>query len=162
MIRPAQPLDDESIARIYNHYILNSTATFEERTVSSQDMAERIRAVQADSLPWLVAESSGTLVGYACASKWKTRSAYRYSVESTVYVEPASCGVGIGSRLYDALLSELRQGQVHVVIGGIALPNEASIRLHEKLGFRKVAHFEEVGFKFGQWVDVGYWQLILS
>lgn len=161
MIRPAQPLDAESIARIYNDYILHSIATFEERTVSPQDMAERIRTVQADSLPWLVAESSGTLVGYAYASMWKTRSAYRYSVESTVYIEPASRGVGIGSRLYDALLSELRQGQVHVVIGGIALPNEASIRLHEKLGFRKVAHFEEVGFKFGQWVDVGYWQLLL-
>ena len=161
MIRPALPSDAEAIARIYNDYILTAIATFEEQAVAPQDMAERIQKIYAASLPWLVAESSGAVVGYACASLWKTRSAYRYSVESTVYIESAARGVGFGSHLYEALLKDLRQRQVHAVIGGIALPNEASIRLHEKFGFRQVAHFKEVGFKFGQWVDVGYWQLML-
>jgi len=92
---------------------------------------------------------------------WKDRSAYRYSVESTVYVDPAALGVGYGSQLYESLLANLRQQKFHVVMGGIALPNQASIRFHEKFGFQKIAHFKEVGYKFGQWIDVGYWQLIL-
>ena len=161
MIRPALPADAEAITRIYNYYILNTVITFEEQVVPPQAMAKRIDEVYADSLPWLVAESSGTIAGYAYTSRWKDRSAYRYAVESTVYLDPAALGVGFGSRLYETLLAGLRQQKVHVVIGGIALPNEASSRLHEKFGFRKVAHFKEVGYKFGQWVDVGYWQLTL-
>jgi phosphinothricin acetyltransferase len=78
-----------------------------------------------------------------------------------VYLHPASVGKGIGSRLYDALLTELRGRQIHTVIGGIALPNKASVALHERFGFEKIAHFKEVGRKFGEWIDVGYWQLIL-
>lgn len=161
MIRPALLADTEAIARIYNHYIFNTVITFEEQVVTPQAMARRIDDVYAVSLPWLVAESSGTIAGYAYASRWKDRSAYRYAVESTVYLDPAALGVGFGSQLYEALLADLRQQKLHTVIGGIALPNEASTRLHEKFGFRKVAHFKEVGYKFGQWVDVGYWQLIL-
>jgi len=161
MIRPALPADAEAITRIYNYYILNTVITFEEQTMTPQAIVERMREVTAASLPWLVAESSGRIAGYAYASKWKDRSAYRFSVESTIYLDPTAVGVGFGSRLYEALLADLRQQELHVVIGGIALPNEASIRLHEKFGFRKVAHFEEVGYKFGQWIDVGYWQLFL-
>lgn len=159
MIRPALPADVEAIARIYNYYILNTVITFEEQVVAPQIIAQRIDEVGAAALPWLVSESSGAVVGYAYASQWKDRSAYHYSVESTVYLDPAALGVGLGSQLYDALLDDLRRQKVHVVIGGIALPNPASIRLHEKFGFQKVAHFKEVGFKFDRWVDVGYWQL---
>lgn len=161
MIRSAKMVDAEAIARIYNYYILNSVITFEEQVVTPQTIAERIRETTSDSLPWLVAESSGRIVGYAYASMWKDRSAYRYSVESTVYVEHALLGARYGSQLYESLLANLRQQKFHVVIGGIALPNPDSIRLHEKFGFRKIAHFEEVGYKFGQWIDVGYWQLML-
>ena len=159
MIRPAQSADAEAIARIYNYYVLNTVISFEEQVVTIQAMVERIREVGSLPLPWLVAELPGGVVGYAYASRWKDRSAYRYSVESAVYIDPAVLGVGYGSLLYDALLTELRQQKIRAVIGGIALPNEASIRLHEKFEFRKVAHFKEVGFKFGQWVDVAYWQL---
>jgi len=162
MIRPALPADAEAIARIYNYYILNTVVTFEEQIVTAQAMVDRLEEVGSDSLPWLVAEAPGSVIGYAYASRWKERSAYRYSVESTIYLDPAAYRAGFGSQLYAALLEVLRWQNVHVVIGGVALPNEASIRLHEKFGFRKVAHFEEVGFKFGRWVDVGYWQLILS
>ena len=161
MIRPVLPADAEAIAQIYNYYILNTVITFEEQVVTPQAIAGRIDDVYASSLPWLVVESSGTLVAYAYASPWKERYGYRYSVESTVYLDPTALGVGFGSQLYKALLAGLRQQQLHTVIGGIALPNEASIRLHEKFSFRKVAHFKEVGYKFGTWIDVGYWQLIL-
>ena len=161
MIRSALPADSEAIARIYNYYVLNTMSTFEEQAVTPQVIAERVNETFAASLPWLVAESSSRIVGYAYASMWKDRAAYRYSVESTVYVDPAAMGVGFGSDLYASLLDDLRQQKVHVVIGGIALPNEASVRLHEKFGFRKVAHLEEVGYKFGKWVDVGYWQSTL-
>jgi len=159
MIRPALPADAQDIARIYNYYILNSVISFEEQVVTAQAMVERLNEVGAASLPWIVVERSGSVVGFAYASRWKDRSAYHYSVESTIYLESAVLGAGYGTQLYQSLLTELRRKEVHTVIGGVALPNPASIRLHEKLGFRKVAHFKEVGLKFGRWVDVGYWQL---
>ena len=158
MIRPATASDSAAIARIYNHFILDTTVTFEEQAVSAQQMAERIEEVASASLPWLVAEQAGKVVGYAYATKWKGRCAYRFSVESTVYLAPGFAGMGVGSKLYDALFAALRERGTHVVIGGIALPNPASIALHEKFGMNKAAHFREVGFKFGKWIDVGYWQ----
>jgi phosphinothricin acetyltransferase len=134
--------------------------TFEEAPVSSADFVGRILEVQSASLPWLVAEHDGSVVGYAYASKWKGRAAYRFSVELTIYLDPAHGGAGIGSALYKAIFTILEDHGVHAIIGGIALPNDASVALHEKFGFRKVAHFREVGFKFGRWIDVGYWERI--
>lgn len=162
MIRQATTSDAEAIAGIYNHYILETIVTFEEQPVSLSAMAERIDEVTAASLPWIVAEQDGAIVGYAYASRWKGRCAYRFSVETTVYVSTAGSGKGIGTRLYETLLQQLKDSGLHVAIAGIALPNPASIALHEKFGFRKVAQFEEVGFKFGKWIDVGYWQLTLA
>ncbi len=161
MVRDAEPRDAEPVRRIYNHYVANTTITFEEEPVSTAQMQARIAEVHAHGLPWIVYADSGAVVGYAYATKWKTRSAYRHSVESTVYVGKDHVGRGIGSALYAKMLSRLRQTSVHAVVGGIALPNEASIRLHESLGFRKIAHFEQIGFKLGRWIDVGYWQIIL-
>jgi L-amino acid N-acyltransferase YncA len=161
MIRPATASDAESVVRIYNHYVATTTITFEEQPVSSAHMAERMDEVMSAKLPWLVAEESGEVVGYAYASKWKTRVAYRFSVESSVYLSTSAAGRGWGTRLYAALFDELKERGVHAVIGGVALPNPASVALHEKLGMHKVAHFEEVGFKFGKWIDVGYWQKVL-
>ena len=161
MIRNAQPNDAAPIAEIYNHYVLNTTITFEEQPVTAPQMAERMAEVQAAGLPWLVAEREGQVLGYAYACKWKARSAYRHSVECSVYLDRQAVGGGVGSSLYEALFAELKSRGLHVVIGGIALPNEGSIALHEKFGLRKVAQFEEVGFKFGRGVDVGYWQKTL-
>lgn len=158
MIRPATKDDAESIVGIYNHYVQNTVITFEEEAVSAQEMSGRIAEVATASLPWLVAEQDGQVAGYAYATKWKGRCAYRFSVECTVYLAPGFVGAGLGTSLYTALFSELRKRQFHVVIGGIALPNPASIGLHEKFGMAQVAHFKEVGFKFGKWIDVGYWQ----
>ena len=161
MIRSATASDSDSIARIYSHYILNTAITFEEQAVSAQDIAERIGEAGSASLPWLVAEHAGQIVGYAYATKWKGRCSYRFSVESTVYVDPNFVGKGYGTRLYERLFGWLKESGIHVVIGGIALPNPESISLHEKFGMKKVAHFSEVGYKFEKWIDVGYWQSIL-
>lgn len=161
VIRLAEVSDAAAIAGIYNPYIANTTITFEEQRVSAEQIAQRILDIQAASLPWLVAEEAGQIVGYAYASPWKARSAYRHSVEVSVYLQEQAQGQGWGSRLYKALFSALKEREVHVAIGGIALPNPGSIALHEKFGMEKVAHFKEVGFKFGQWLDVGYWQKVL-
>lgn len=161
MIRTAEISDAQAIASIYNYYVANTTISFEEHPVSAEQMAERILEVRAAPLPWLVAEASGRVLGYAYASKWKSRSAYRFSVETSVYLHTAATGQGLGSQLYKVLFRALQEMGVHVAIGGIALPNEASISLHEKFGMKKVAHFEQVGFKFDKWVDVGYWQKVL-
>lgn len=161
LIRPATTDDVEAIAAIYNHYVAETIVTFEEQPVAAAEMARRMREVQARPLPWLVAEEAGSVVGFAYADGWKGRCAYRYSAEVTVYLDPAQGGRGIGSKLYGELLPALKQRGIHVAIGGIALPNPASVRLHERCGFSKVAHFTEVGFKFERWIDVGYWQFTL-
>ena len=159
-IRPATNDDAADIANIYNHYIRDTVVTFEEHEITAADMAGRVASVVANGLPWLVAEHVGSIVGYAYADRWKQRSAYRHSVESTIYLDAGHTGTGLGTRLYQQFLGAL-PATVHAVIGGIALPNPASIALHERLGFAKVAHFHEVGFKFERWIDVGYWQRTL-
>lgn len=163
VIRDAVAKDATSIADIYNHYISESVVTFETETINSEDMLSRISKVQSDDLPWLIAEDiTGKLIGYAYATKWRERFAYRFSVEVTVYLSPTFIGNGLGSQLYVALFSALKSRSIHSVIGGITLPNPASVALHEKFGLEKVAHFKEVGFKFKQWRDVGYWQGVLK
>jgi phosphinothricin acetyltransferase len=160
MIRPALLADAMQIACIYNPYITETVVTFEEQQINAQSMAERMAAV-LPALPWLVWQEHDQILGYAYAAPWKQRSAYRHSVESTIYLHPTAIGRGIGTQLYGALLEELRSRKVHAVVGGIALPNVASTTLHEKLGFTKIAHFREVGRKFNTWIDVGYWELLL-
>lgn len=161
LIRPATSADADSVAGIYNHYVENTAISFEESAVSARVMAGRIGDVMAASFPWLVAERGGKVVGYAYATQWKTRGAYRFSAECTVYLAPGVVGGGLGSELYTALFAELRNRQYHVAIGCIALPNTASIALHKKMGMTQVAHFKEVGYKFGRWIDIGYWQCAL-
>jgi phosphinothricin acetyltransferase len=160
-LRDATPTDAPAIAAIYNHYIASTCVTFETHPVTAADMAARIADTQALPLPWLVAEGEGGVVGYAYATRWRARHAYRFAAESTVYLAPDQMGRGLGTALYTELVQRLRAQALHTVIGGIALPNAASIALHERLRFRKVAHFEHVGFKHDRWIDVGYWQLAL-
>jgi L-amino acid N-acyltransferase YncA len=159
-IRAVQEADAAAICEIYNHYVQHTAISFEEHEVTVDEMAGRIRQIAAQ-FPWLVAEQDGVLLAYAYASQWKARSAYRYAVESSIYVSQAARGLGLGSVLYRQLCQELSARGAHLVIGGIALPNEHSVALHEKMGFKKVAHFEQVGYKHDRWIDVGYWQKAL-
>lgn len=160
-IRPVRPDDAAAVAAIYNHYVEHTIATFEESTLSAAGMRERIRAVAA-AYPYLVAETRAGVAGFAYASRWHERCSYRLSAETTVYVAAGSVGAGLGTEIYGRLLDALERGGYHCAIGGIALPNDASVALHEKLGFERVAHFREVGRKFERWIDVGYWQRLLG
>ena len=160
MIRPATLKDGVALANIYNWYVENTVITFEEEPVSGGDMAQRI-VVADETRPWLVLEEAGRVIGYASAERWKSRCAYRQSRETSVYFDREHRGRGYGRQLYEALINELRKTPIHVLIAGIALPNESSIAMHEKLGFVKVGQFSEVGLKFGRYIDVGYWQLTL-
>ncbi len=161
MIRPATAADAEQICDIYNHYVRDTVVTFEESPVAAAEMAQRIADITA-RLPWLVWESDGVVLGYAYASPWKVRAAYRRSVEASIYLAPQATGRGIGTALYEAIIRDVRGRGIHCVIGGAALPNAASVALHERLGFEKVAQFRQVGFKFGRWIDVAYWELLLG
>ena len=161
MIRNASRQDASAIAAIYNVYVLTTQISFELDAVDAAQMASRMQDVQDAGLPWLVFDDEAQVLGYAYASKWKPRLAYRFAVEVSVYVDPAQRGKKIGQQLYAALLTQLREIGMHTAIGGIALPNDASIALHEKMGFSKVAHFAQVGYKFDAWLDVGYWQVQL-
>lgn len=160
MIRPATPLDAPRITAIYNRHVRETVVTFEEQPVGDDEMARRVVETTA-AYPWLVSEVEGAIAGYAYASSWKRRSAYRLAAESTIYMAEPFVGRGMASELYSALIAEMRSRGLHCAIGGIALPNPASIALHQKLGFRPIGQFREVGCKFGRWVDVGYWELIL-
>jgi L-amino acid N-acyltransferase YncA len=161
MIRKATPFDSAAIAEIYNYYVLNTVMTFEETAVTAEDMGRRIVEIQC-SHAWLVYEEEGKVIGYAYSGPWKLRAAYRHASETSVYLAPAHTGKGVGRKLYEHLLVEIRPLNLHAIIGGIALPNDASIRLHEQLSFKKIGHFHEVGWKLGRWVDVAYWQLIME
>lgn len=161
-IREAGADDAAAVALIYNHYVTRTSATFETEAVHPAVMAGRIGQCQRAGLSWLLAMQNGSVLGYAYAVPWKPRRAYRLSCETTIYLHPDQAGRGIGRRLYGALLDRLRELGCHTAIGGIALPNPASVALHEALGFEKTAHFREVGFKHDRWIDVGYWQLLLG
>ncbi len=160
-IRSVKPSDAAAVTRIYNHYVLNSVATFAEQPLSDNTMSEYIQSLEQQRLPWLVAERDDQLTGYAYASPWKARSGYRYAVEISVYVGWEYLLQGLGGQLYQALFASLAETEVRTVIAGIALPNPGCVALHEKFGLVKVAHFKAVGYKFARWLDVGYWQKAL-
>lgn len=162
MIREAQADDAAVLAELYNYFVEQTVTTFETDPIDAAEMASRVAEVQRLGLPWLVLEEGGAVCGYACAVRWKGRAAYSRSVESTIYLAQGYAGRGLGVPLYNALLQQLAGLGVHCVLAGIALPNAASVGLHEKLGFDKVAHFAEVGRKFDHWVDVGYWQRLIG
>ena len=161
MIRTVTPNDAIAIAEIYNYYVLTTFISFELEPVSPEDMSGRISEVLGASHPWLVLENEGRVAGYAYATKWRSRPAYRPTVETTVYVSKDQRGHGFGRAVYTRLLADLAMAGFHTAIGVIALPNEASVRLHESLGFKQAAHFREVGYKFGKWIDSGFWQMML-
>ena len=161
-IRPAATEDLHQLNELYNHYVLYSHVTFDVRPVTMAERVEWFRHYR-ETGPHrvLVAVAGSEVLGFASSSPDRPREAYETSVETTVYLAEGLGKQGLGSRLYEELFRRLKGQGIHAAIGGIALPNYASVALHEKFGMRKVAHFEQVGFKFGKWVDVAYWERIL-
>jgi len=160
MIRPATAADATAICAIYNHHVLNTTVTFEEVAISDREMAGRIAEITA-KYPWLAFERGGQVVGYAYAGAWRTRSAFRYCVETAIYVDQGAMGTGVGSALYRELIAGLKARSIHSLIAAITVPNAPSVAFHQKFGFRPVGHFAQVGWKLDRWIDVSYWELIL-
>jgi phosphinothricin acetyltransferase len=160
MIRPVKGGDAKNIAGIYNHYVRETVITFEERPVSIGEMTERIAVISA-KYPWFVLEEDGDVSGYAYMNTWKERYAYRYAAELSIYLKTGLEGKGRGTELMTTLLDAVRKTELHALVAGITLPNERSVALHEKFGFVKIAQFNEIGFKLGNRLDVGYWELIL-
>lgn len=161
MIRKVSVHDAAHIAAIYNYYIKNTTITFETEPVSEQEMAHRIGQI-ASHYPYFVAtDHDGQITGYCYAHLWKEKDAYKFTAETTIYVHPDHHRRGIGRRLMAALLAACKENGLHNLIACITVPNEASVELHEKLGFKQVSHFHEVGFKFGQWLDIYDFEFIL-
>jgi len=158
-IRSAKLTDAEQIAEIYNYYILNTHHTFEIEPLSAEEMKRRVGEVSGE-YPYLVAETDGEIQGYIYAAQFRLREAYKHSFEVSIYVRNQAKQKGIGSELYKRLLKELKETDIHTIIAGISLPNEASVKFHQKLGFEKVGHFREVGYKLGRWVDVGFWEML--
>ena len=161
MIRSVTIDDAAAICEIYNYYIDNTCISFEYNPVSIEEMSRRIK-LTIESYPWIVYEEQGKIIAYAYANKYAVREAYKNTLEVTVYASKDSGAKGIGTRLYQHLFDLIdKTTSAHSLMSIIALPNEASVRLHEKLGFEKASHFKEVGFKFDRWIDVGYWQKML-
>jgi phosphinothricin acetyltransferase len=158
MIRDARPEDAHRIAEIYNYYILNDICTFEELAISEQEMRERIDRIQKE-YPFLILEREDDLHAYAFATQWKSRSAYRHTVELSVYVDRKSRGLGLGKQIYSDLIMRLKKTEYRRLIGGVALPNPVSEQLHLALGFSHSGTLQRVGLKMGKWIDVAYYQL---
>lgn len=161
MIRPVRPDDVESITRIYNHYVLNTTVTFETAALTIAQMKERMESI-ARSHPYFVDEEDGKVVAYCCAHPWKERAAYLHTWENTIYVDACAEHQHIGTALMKKLIEACRPTDCHALIACITEENAASIAFHEKLGFKKVSHFKEVGQKFGRWLDVVDMELLLE
>lgn len=164
-IRAAQPADAAAIAAIYAPFVLSGTVSFESDAPDARAMRSRMAA--ADGFyPWLVATNGeaegGGVLGYAYAGRFRDRPAYHWTTETSIYLAGDAQQRGVGRLLYEALLDTLRaQGFVHA-IGTISLPNDASIKLHEQVGFRRAGVIREAGFKFGRWIDIGFWQCELA
>jgi L-amino acid N-acyltransferase YncA len=159
VIRLALTSDAPAIAAIYRPYVEGSRVSFEE---TAPDAVEIARRMDSPLHPWLVAEADGPVVGYASSSPYHRRRAYRWTVETSVYLTPDAQGSGVGKHLLSSLIDLLtRQGYV-TAIGAIALPNPASIGLHQRLGFAPAGVYREVGWKLGVWADVSLWQRDLA
>lgn len=161
MIRPVKISDTEEITNIYNDYIVNSVATFETKPLREEEMRFRIAQVSI-RFPYFVLVEDGKIVGYCYAHPWKSRAAYKYTLETTVYVSSKHLGRGIGKQLMLKLIEECRRKGYRALVACITSGNTASCVLHEKLGYKKVSHFERVGIKLGKWLDVVDYELLLT
>ena len=160
-IRLATAADAAGMLDIYAPFVANTSITFETEVPDLQSFQNRILQY-LEFCPWLVAEDNGKIAGYAYANRHRERTAYQWSVECSVYIQPDYLRMGIASRLYETLFPVLRMQGFRNVYAVINLPNDRSVALHERLGFRYFATYEQVGYKLGKWKNVGWWRLILG
>lgn len=160
MIRPINFADAQQVLNIYNYYVINTNVTFDLEPMSLKALQEKIHSI-TKVYPFIVFEEQGEILGYAYAGKFRERPAYNSTLESTVYVKNTAHGKQIGTKLYAELIKQLKQTDCRVVLGVLTLPNDASVKLHERFGFEKVGHLKEVGYKFNTWLDVGIFELKL-
>ena len=160
-IRIAKPEDASAIADIYAPFVTDSIISFETDPPAAAEMAQRIEKTLRTH-PWLVAEAGGRVLGYAYGGLFRTRAAYRWSCEVSAYVRDDVRRGGVGRQLYLRLLRVLREQNYHSAFAGVTLPNDASVGFHESLGFKPIGVFQQAGFKFGGWHDVGWWRLGLG
>ena len=161
-IRGATPEDAAAIAAIYAPYVAGSAVSFEVTPPDEAEMRQRIEA-GSGLYPWFLAEDeSGRVIGYAYATPFRPRPAYRYAVETSVYIQHEHHGRGAGRLLYQVLIQTLEKQRFAQAIAAITLPNEPSVRLHEALGFTPAGVYRRVGYKGGRWLDVGLWQRALA
>jgi phosphinothricin acetyltransferase len=153
--------DAAACAAIYEPFVRDTPISLEETPPSASELAQRIDTT-TKTHPWLVAHDGGTLIGYAYATRHRERACYRWATDVTVYVAPSRRRRGVGRALYQALFQLLAEQGFRIACAGITLPNEASVGLHESLGFRPVGIYRNIGWKFGAWHDVGWWQLELG
>jgi len=156
-------LDDAcAICNIYNYYIENTAISFETIPVSETEMKQRINEIINTGYLFYIGEIDGKIIGYYYTHRWNNRCAYKSTVEESIYIDKDEIGKGYGTKLFEHLLKHIDKRTTHVLIAGICIPNENSVRLHEKFGFKQISHMKEIGRKFDQWQDVGHWQLIFK
>lgn len=160
-IRFAEPRDAAAIQAIYAPNVEGAAISFELRPPTVTEMAERMAKITAQ-YPWLVAEHAGTVAGYVYACQHRERAAYRWAVDVTVYVDANHRRKNVGSGLYTSLLSLLRMQNYSQAFAGITLPNPGSVGVHEAVGFKPFVVFPQIGFKLGEWRDVGWWRFELQ
>jgi len=161
MIREVRESDAKRIAGIYNYYIEKTIITFEKDLVGEEDIKQRIRNITEKGFPYIIYEKDNEVIGYAYLNNWRSRAAYDITLETSIYFDHQMLGLGLGKLLYAELIEQAKIINLHSLIGVISLPNIASQKLHEKLGFQLVGNFKESGTKFGKLINVEFWQLML-
>jgi phosphinothricin acetyltransferase len=160
-IRNYKPIDITEIVEILNYYVKNDACIFQVEPYLIEEIDAKFKSI-TPKYPFFVQEYKGKVVGFAYGARWRDKPAYAKSVETTIYVHPEYKHSGIGEPLYKKLIETLTQMEFHLLVAGMTMPNPGSQRLHEKLGFEKVGEFKDAGMKFGQWHNVGFWQMILE
>ncbi len=160
-IRPLTVGDAEAVADIYAHYVKQTVVTFDTEAPTPQAMRQTLASLIDGGFPAYACLSDGVLTGYCYAHPWKARAAYGRTLETTIYLHPSHTGQGLGRKLMCRLIDECRRRGYHALVACITVPNEASTHLHESLGFSRVSRFREVGCKFGRWLDVADYELLL-
>lgn len=160
-IRNVRPSDAQEIADIYNYYIVHTTITFETEPVTKQEMERRIKEISAN-YPYFVCEEDGNIMGYCYAHPWRTRAAFLHTLETSVYLCHEAKHHGIGIQMVKHLIDLCKVQGYHALIACITDENQDSCTFHERLGFKQVAHYEQVGWKFDRWLGLNDFELILS